>query len=360
MKVLMITQSFCPYIGGVEKHVRRVSEELIRKGHNVVVVTSKGSSELRGSEMIGNIPVHRFLKTRNLIRIWLWFIRHAILIRNATIIHCHDYYVFVYWYLPFRFLFFLKPVFITFHGWEGHFPPGRKEILLRKLSALLTKRNMCIGQYISKWYKVQCNYVSYGGTDSFQSTPSIANRSKNKALYIGRLSDDNAFLEYVKILEVLKTKYDIDFDLQVYGNGPLGRLASEYAHIHSLGVSLHRPVENPFEHSNDSIVAFSPGYLAILEAMIHKTIVCSIFNNELKRDYLLSFPASSRLPIGIPLTAASAEELADKLVSILDDPQKTELMGQEGFEIARQMTWKRVACAYLKMYSESREQTTEF
>jgi hypothetical protein len=47
------------------------------------------------------------------------------LIKEADIIHCHDVF---FWYLPFRFLFPQKKVYIPFHGYEGNNPPNKRKI----------------------------------------------------------------------------------------------------------------------------------------------------------------------------------------------------------------------------------------
>src|SRR5215469_9289924 len=39
MRILMLTQFYPPMIGGEERHVRNLSIELVRRGHNVAVAT---------------------------------------------------------------------------------------------------------------------------------------------------------------------------------------------------------------------------------------------------------------------------------------------------------------------------------
>src|SRR3989344_3537616 len=101
MKILFLTRRFYPDVGGVEKHVLKISELLIKKGHKVTVITESQGKEngLRG------IRIFR-IKSRNgwfkKFDIWLWLWRNRELIRNADIVHAHDVY---YWYFPFRFIY---------------------------------------------------------------------------------------------------------------------------------------------------------------------------------------------------------------------------------------------------------------
>ena len=43
MKVLFLTRSYFPNIGGVEKHVEKITEILMKKGHEVIILTEKPS-----------------------------------------------------------------------------------------------------------------------------------------------------------------------------------------------------------------------------------------------------------------------------------------------------------------------------
>lgn len=58
MRILMITDFYWPYIGGVEQHVRRLSHALLKRGHSVSVVTLKYSN-LADFEVDGGVRVYR-------------------------------------------------------------------------------------------------------------------------------------------------------------------------------------------------------------------------------------------------------------------------------------------------------------
>ncbi|HEX76374.1 MAG TPA: glycosyltransferase family 4 protein [Dehalococcoidia bacterium] len=59
MKVLMLADSYPPFIGGGERHVQSLSRELTRRGHEVIVCTI-GGRELSRYEDEDSVKVHRF------------------------------------------------------------------------------------------------------------------------------------------------------------------------------------------------------------------------------------------------------------------------------------------------------------
>ena len=119
---------------------------LVKKGHDLTVVTkSHGEKSLyRGIKIkrIEKTPDNWFEK----FYVWIWFWKNKQLIKNADIVHAHDVF---YWYLPFRFMFPRKKVFITFHGYESY-PVRKRAIIVRRISELLSNGNICVGDFIKK------------------------------------------------------------------------------------------------------------------------------------------------------------------------------------------------------------------
>ncbi|MBI4999691.1 glycosyltransferase, partial [Candidatus Gottesmanbacteria bacterium] len=171
MRILFLTRLFYPHIGGVEKHVIEISKRLVNLGHEVVVVSESSTSEEsrpnsstsgesfghpRGVFTAYKIPIGKNEKFKK-FQIWWWFWKNRKLIRQADIVHAHDV---GFWYFPFRFLYPRKPFFITFHGYE-QYPPSKKAILIRKISEKLVLGNICVGDYIPKWYGTKANFITY-------------------------------------------------------------------------------------------------------------------------------------------------------------------------------------------------------
>lgn len=106
MRVLMVTDFYWPFVGGVEQHVRNLSTALVARGHDVAVATLKGSS-LPSLELDGAIRVHRLSATMqratNLFsqaRTWAppfpdpefcRALRHVLRREQPDIVHGHDW-----------------------------------------------------------------------------------------------------------------------------------------------------------------------------------------------------------------------------------------------------------------------------
>lgn len=165
MTILFLTARFWPECGGVEKHALEVGKELVNRGHKVIVI-SENHGGLRDRENYKGIEIYRIkINATERIKkfiIWLWLLKNRKLIEKSDIIHCHDVF---YWFLPFRFLYPKKPVFTTFHGYETKYLPAKKAIIIRKISEKLSWGNICVGDYIKKWYGTKPDFVTYGGVN---------------------------------------------------------------------------------------------------------------------------------------------------------------------------------------------------
>lgn len=153
MKILFLTRLFYPHVGGVEKHCLEVAKQLVERGHEVTVVTERLLSSSKYKVLsIKHIKICEIPIIQNgwqkKFQIWWWLWKNRNLIREADIIHAHDV---GFWYFPFRFLYLQKPFYITFHGYE-QYPPTKGAILVRKISEKLARANICVGDYIPKWY----------------------------------------------------------------------------------------------------------------------------------------------------------------------------------------------------------------
>jgi glycosyltransferase involved in cell wall biosynthesis len=60
MKILQVTNSYLPHLGGLEQHVQIISEFLVSLGHEVTVVTVSNNREMPTREEINGVNVFRF------------------------------------------------------------------------------------------------------------------------------------------------------------------------------------------------------------------------------------------------------------------------------------------------------------
>jgi glycosyltransferase involved in cell wall biosynthesis len=339
MKIIFFARRFYPLIGGVEKHVLELSRHLIKKGHTVTVITEK-QNNLPDTEIVRSphLEIVRLDTGPNnrgkKFRIWkaLWKKRN--LIGDADIIHCHDVF---FWYLPFRFLFPGKRVFITFHGYESY-PISQKAIYIRKVSELLSHGNICIGDFIKKWYGTKPTFVSYGAVDfSSKNRNAKIKVKKESAVFVGRLDDQTGILTYVKAVELVQKKFP-QFSLVAVGDG-------EYKKQIAKKVTVMGFQKNPETYLNNAHFAFVSRYLAILEAFVSKRLVFAVYDNPVKEDYLKMAPFAKYMII-----AKTAEELGQKIIYYLQHPEKEQKRIEQGFEWGKQQTWEKMADLYITLW----------
>lgn len=336
-KVVFLSRLFCPHIGGVETHVARLSRELVARGFRVTVVTEQFDVTLPLEEKIDGIRVVRIPKKHctSKLGIWSWMIRHMSLFLSADIIHAHDVF---WWFLPLRLLLPFKHVFTTFHGYEGALEPTKKAIRSRKVSELLSRGTICIGDWMKKWYGARPDAVNFGAADV---SPSPLPRNR-RAVFLGRLAEDTGILSYLEGVALLRGKIVLD----VYGEGEfvqkVREVAKKYPYITYCGTT--NTPKNIFVKYR---FAFVSRYLSMIEAMQAGRYVFAHWNIAIKRDYLASFPAISH---AFPFTYA--EELAQEMGYIFKHPDKERLAVGQAQAWAREQTWDKVADLYEEIWKK--------
>ena len=354
MTVLFLTRRFYPYIGGVEKHVLEVGELLIKKEHKVVVISEQDNTShsndyqlTRESARFAGKPIgissYKIVGRDNWFkkfRIWKQLWKYRKLIKNADVIHCHDVF---FWYLPFRFIFPNKKVYTTFHGYEGNSLPTKRAIFMHKLAEKLSKGNICVGDFLSKWYGTKPTYVTYGAVDpSLISQGQILHKSNKDIMFLGRLEEDTGIIDYLKTLKILKEK-NINLTMDVFGDGNLKEKTQKYILENKLNVSFKGFVPNAAEYLKDYKYIFTSGYLGILEAMAVKKPVFALYSNIMKKDYLEMAPFSEYISI-----SKNAEEVGKNLEKYINNKSSTNI--QKAYDWVKTQTWENMVKIYLKLW----------
>ncbi len=378
MKILFLIRLFWPHGGGVERHVLEVGKRLVEKGHKVTVVTeevpisksppsrspfghlggaesTKYQTKAQSAKSVGSvfgidIVRHNFGREDwfKKFRIWVWLWQNRYLIQQADVVHAHDVF---FWYLPFRFLYSRKPVYTTFHGYETKFPPAKKAIFVRKLSEKLSFGNICVGDFIEKWYGTKPTYVTYGGVDvhlgramASQAQP-VTIRGAGKKLnivFIGRLEEDIGIQIYLRVLDELK-KRDIPFEITFLGDGNYKHEASKYGEVTT------RHYNDTYHYSellgNASII-FASSYLSILSVMAQKRLVVAVYDNPLKEDYLEMAPFAKWIVVG-----NSPQKLAEKITYFQKHNSEKDKLTSAGFNWVKEQTWNKVTDLYFSLWN---------
>ncbi len=347
MNILFLSRLFYPHIGGVEKHVFEISKQLVAQGHNVTIISEKTDDRLdvltREQRMILNsfslyyIPVSSEWSKK--FTIWSWMWKHRSLITSADVIHCHDVF---FWYLPFRFRYPLKKVFTTFHGYE-RYPLQRKAIMVRKLSELLSAGNICIGDFISKWYGTSPTIVSYGAVDMVDNPKSP---KESSAVFFGRLDEQTGVLMYRDALLKIRQVYP-HFSMRIVGDGKYRKNLSFVK-----GVTVEPFTADVIPMLQKHRFIFVSRYLSILEALIQKRLVFAVYDNPIKEDYLRMSPFAKYIYI-----AGNAAELAKQVISYIEDPVVGDKKVLDGYAFASTKSWEKLVNDYLFLWSGAKRKS---
>lgn len=93
MKIIQVCPRYYPDIGGVETHVKEISERLVKRGFEVEVVTTDPSGKLSKDDEINGVEVRRF---RSLAPYDAYFFAPQIYFylkkANCDLIHAHSYH----------------------------------------------------------------------------------------------------------------------------------------------------------------------------------------------------------------------------------------------------------------------------
>jgi glycosyltransferase involved in cell wall biosynthesis len=91
MRIVQVSPWFYPHLGGVESHVRSLSRELVRRGHEVTVVSTRHRRDVPSDETIDGIRIRRVAPRAVLLRTPVAPRMRAVLRSlSADILHAHS------------------------------------------------------------------------------------------------------------------------------------------------------------------------------------------------------------------------------------------------------------------------------
>ncbi len=351
----MVAWRFHPNGGGVERHVMEVSRCLMARGHQVTIVTEAYLQDLPLEEILdlaeGPLRVLRIPPLAphfaGYLRLAWWreWNRAEAAFREASVIHFHDYSPLLYWFMPVWWLFLAKRVFLTFHGWEGLFPPSPRVIRLRQWVGRMVQGTIAIGSFIDRWYGTKSSAVSYGGVTAV-SHPTEHTEGTGM-VFLGRLASDTGAEDCIVTLAQLRD-LGLDLPLKVCGDGPLRQQLEDRARLLGIEAQFLGWVVDPAPILSDASIVFCSGYLGILESLAKGRLVCATYDNTLKEDYLRMMPpAASSLII-----EESPARLASRLAELLAHSTRLCALIGEGQAWALDQTWDQVADVYEELWRQ--------
>lgn len=232
MKIAQICPRYSPDIGGVETHVKEISERLVKAGHDVEVITTDPTGKLSKQEIINGVKVIRFrsFAPGNAYyfapQIYTYLKKH-----DYDVIHAHSYHAFP--------AFFAslgrhggKFVFTPHYHRHGHtvfrdllHKPYR---LLGKMIFSWADSVICVSEYEKKLvesdFEVATKTVKIPNGINLKEFKDLRQPEKNSnmdsrrekiLLYVGRLE------EYKGVQYIIQSLHELqDFRLKIVGKGP--------------------------------------------------------------------------------------------------------------------------------------------
>ncbi|MGI6103538.1 MAG: glycosyltransferase family 4 protein [Patescibacteria group bacterium] len=330
MTIAFISPSAAPAIGGVERHLAEITRILTQRGHKIQLFTAQsGQVRAQSGELVYSLHYSR----RTLWQWWrLWQLRGVL--RAADLVHCHDYSAFL-WYLPFRLLWWRKPVYVTFHGWEGRVPLDFVTVWLRRFIEWFATGSLAVGAFIAPWYGQRPTAVTHGGVEPF----SCGRRRGRRAVFVGGLRDDTGIRSYLAAALPLLRNHTLDaFD--IVGDGPLrAELEAQVCTMRDR-VVFHGFQADIRPFLCKARIACVSSYLAMLEAMMAGARVVATYEHVLKRDYLLMSPLAPHID-----ARADISGIRQAMKQALCEPG-TALRIHAAKEFAATQTWGRVVDIY--------------
>lgn len=369
MKILVVSETYYPLIGGIPEHIFHLSCELRKRGHTVKILTANfGRHKNRDDNNIIRIGRGLIIRAnKSFSRFTLgWRISDKVQkvcsVYRPDIIHIHGSLAPM---LPILALRHSRAVNVaTFHA--GHqralgymiFRPLLMPYL-RKLAGLVAVSNtaeFAMSKYFKGTYRIIPNGVDTEGFNpQVVPLPQFKDKRK-KILYMNRLEPKKGLPHLLKALTYVKEQIP-DVLLLVAGSGPFAQYYKKLVagsiseNVLFLGEVPGQPVylRASLYQSCDLFCAPSIGYesfgIVLLEAMAcEKPVVASAIEGY--REVL------GHGIEGLLVPAKDDKKLASAILRILNSKKLAETMGKAGRAKALGYSWPKVALEVENFYRE--------
>ncbi|AKB86146.1 glycosyltransferase family 4 protein [Methanococcoides methylutens] len=227
MKIAQICPRYAPEIGGVETHVKEISEKLVQRGHAVDVITTDPTGKLSKNEIINGVNVIRF-KAFAPGNAYFFAPQIYSYLKNQDydIVHAHSYHA-----LPAFFAALARPgkkfVFTPHYHRSGHtFFRNLLHKPYRLLGRMIFSRAytiICVSEFekglVNEDFNVSGkiekipNGINLAEFEKLR--PQKDESGKKTLLYVGRLEEYKGVQYIIQALPELP-----DFKLKIVGKGP--------------------------------------------------------------------------------------------------------------------------------------------
>lgn len=223
MNILQVTPRYPPQSGGVETHVKEISERLVEYGHRVTVVAADAGGKGNRRETRNGVRVRRYrsLAPDDAMHVCPQ-ITKAVRDSDADVVHAHNYHSFPLFFAALgvgdrRFV-----VTTHYHGGSASSFRDRLLVVYRPFGRWAIRRADQVVA-VSGWEKdqlasdfsVEATVIPNGVETERFSTAKPFEWERRYLLTVGRLE------EYKGVQHVIRTMSDLpEYDLLVAGSGP--------------------------------------------------------------------------------------------------------------------------------------------
>ncbi len=334
MKVLLQCPYYAPEVGGLESHVRDLSEGLARRSHKVTMLTSRSRPGLSAREEIAGVRVWRAWMPARTPTGWIAHVAatvpvHARLARDADILHAHTFAS----VLPalLNRSRHRRPLVVTLH--TSHFLMRAEKTrwrpilrrLIRAADYLLATseeiRDVALGIYPHPRAEAITNPVD---TDRFSPTDAPPDSGRLRIIVPRRLFPKNGVEYFVRAMPLIAQR--LDAEAWVVGDGPervrLTALAEELGvrdRIEFLGARPHDEMPELLRSA----------HLAVIPSLMEATSIAAL--EAMSSGLPVAASAVGGLPeliddqVGALFQAGDPESMADTITTLLQRPGLREL-----------------------------------
>jgi len=217
MKILLVSYSFCPTVGGIETVGRLLADQWHKAGHHVIVVTQTPSRE---AEEFPYKIVRRPSPFR-LLSLAIW---------TDVFFHNNISLRFAWPQLMVR-----KPFFVTHHTWLAHGHKPSHPVVQIKRFVAKHARNIAISQAMHDDLGLAGTDIVYDPYDDsiFHNSPASVGETSD-FLFVGRLVRDKGVDIFIRALGELHAQ-GLSFKASVAGDGPIRQEAEDM--VNALGLN---------------------------------------------------------------------------------------------------------------------------
>jgi len=229
MKIAQVCHRYHPHVGGIQIHVKEISERLVKRGFEAEVLTTDPSGKLPKEEIISNVRVRRFKSWAPNEAFYFSEDLRRFLMNNSSdydIVHAHNYHAFPALYAAQAKNRNKLVVTSHYHGGGQTFFRNLLHIpykFLGKSIFMEADRIICVSDYekslIENHFKIDKEKIEVIPNGlNLQEFKDMERRKKDyrAILYVGRLEKYKNIQYLIKALP----KLDKDIILEIVGKGP--------------------------------------------------------------------------------------------------------------------------------------------